>query len=77
MLAKRRLGPLEFVFTHRSKSLEKAGKESRINLSSWRFVPSFSISSQQVAIFNPLFILLDQRSHLFAGQRLEKWQIIG
>lgn len=37
MLAKRRLGPLELVFTHRSKSLEKVGKESRINLRSWHF----------------------------------------
>ena len=50
----------------------KAGVESRIHWDSWRFVPSFSIRPQQVAIFNSSLILLDQRSCLFAGQRLEK-----
>ena len=50
----------------------KAGVESRIHWGSWRFVPSFSIRPQHVAIFNSSLILLDQRSCLFAGQRLEK-----
>lgn len=50
----------------------KACVESNIHWGSWRFVPSFSIRPQHVAIFNSSLILLDQRSCLFAGQRLEK-----
>lgn len=77
MLARRGLGPLDFCLHPWKQWPRKVGKESRIDLSSWRFCPLFFSQFPAGTMFKSPFNLLDQRSCLFAGQRLEKWQISG